>query len=84
MTEIQPVTTERKYFCNVCREEVTGPERTYGKPGTGFDFKLKSPVQIDLTQLAAAENHICWECMDAIADAWARSQRPASDIRKMQ
>lgn len=60
------MTTERKYFCNVCRDEIT-----MAKDGVGFLFK-SGDTEFESGPLNKCENHLCMKCINAIYDLSVR------------
>ena len=56
------MTTERKYFCNVCKDLVDSLN------GVGFSFASKFEHGFP----AQHENHLCYKCIAAICDLSVR------------
>ena len=54
---------EKRYFCNLCRDEIKHDL----KSGTGFEW-VGSHHRFKLVGMSVANNHICWKCIDAVAE----------------
>jgi len=55
------MTTTRRYYCNVCRDEVND------STGIGFLFKSGN-TEFQEGNVASGENHLCYKCIRAIYD----------------
>ena len=53
------MTTERKYHCNICKDEITDKN-----PGIGFLFK-SGDTEFEKCEPCRAENHLCNICIEA-------------------
>lgn len=60
---------EKKYFCNLCRDEIKPEGTNRSNTGTGFEW-YGSPytTRFKLTGLGNSENHICWKCIAAVGE----------------
>jgi hypothetical protein len=57
---------EKKYFCNLCREQLADKEPF---DGTGFEwYGGPQNKRIRLVGMCAANNHICWACVAAVGE----------------
>lgn len=61
------MTTQRKYFCNICKDEINDKN-----PGVGFSFRSGDTEFEENYFLSLCENHMCFDCIRA---TWELSNR---------
>jgi hypothetical protein len=63
------MTTQSRYHCNLCRDEIVSPEKP-GKHGVGIEFRAASfaGTAISFKLIEAANNHLCDDCVRGIAE----------------
>lgn len=67
------MTTERKYRCNLCHDEIPGPFGG-GEAGYGIYFKSNKRGDFEFRKIRDSENHICIECAITIRDLINKEQ----------
>jgi len=58
---------EKKYFCNLCRDQINPEGTNSANTGTGFAW-IAANHRFKLIGLDAANNHICWACIKAVGE----------------
>lgn len=58
---------EKKYFCNLCRDQIKPEGGNGANTGTGFQW-YGDMRRFKLSGLDTVENHICWKCITAVAE----------------
>ena len=61
------MTTERNYFCNLCRDSIRLLEPPMNE-GVGIHFTSNKGGQFRFVSLREAENHLCNPCIKTIRE----------------
>lgn len=76
------MTTERKYKCNLCRDEIS-PSQGSTREGLGIHYHGNTPQAsrpwLSFKRASECENHICMPCARAVHDE-LRKVMAASEV----
>lgn len=68
------MTTQRKFFCNVCRDEIEWP---FGGAEGGFGISFTNNTHFKFVKVRDAENHICDDCAFQISTHYSLATKEA-------
>lgn len=68
------MTTQRKYFCNICKDEIEGP---FGGAEAGYGINFTGNTHFQLVKVRDAENHICDSCAYQISTQHVEATKDA-------